>query len=97
MPNGSAIASSTITPTSSPRCPSACASGSPWLRALVDGHVVRVTEGVTVTRIDADAAIGLALSDGSEREVDYVLLGTGYRFVLGADFSARRVGQALRA
>jgi FAD-dependent urate hydroxylase len=126
------------------------AGGSPWLRSLVDGKV-RVTEGVVVTRIErAGGEIRLHLDDDTHRDVDAVLLGTGYRFdlrklaflgpqlreriatrgawpvldrsfrssdprvffvgypaemrfgpisrfVLGADFSARRVAAALRA
>lgn len=125
------------------------AGGSPWLRSLVDGKV-RVTEGVSVQRLERGDALRLHLDDGSARDVDVVLLGTGYRFdaanlafldphlaeqvrtergwpvldrsfrssdprlffvgypaeyrfgpisrfVLGADFTARRVGAALRA
>ena len=125
------------------------AGGSPWLRSLVEGSV-RITEGVSVSQLERGDPLTLTLDDGSVREVDVVLLGTGYRFdvsklpfidpevargircerawpvldrsfrstdprilfvgypaefrfgpssrfVLGADFSARRVGAALRA
>lgn len=124
------------------------AGGSPWLRSLVEGKV-RVTEGVAVQRLEQRDGLRLHLDDGTTRDVDLVLLGTGYRFdaaklgfldetlargirterswpvldrsfrstderlffvgypaefrfgpssrfVLGADFSARRVGAALR-
>jgi hypothetical protein len=55
------------------------AGGSPWLRSLVDGKV-RVTEGVTVNALERTDGLRLQLDDGSVREVDLVLLGTGYRF-----------------
>jgi hypothetical protein len=56
--------------------------GSAWVRGLVDGKVA-VTVGATVTGIRrGDGGLRLALSDGSEREVDDVLLATGYRFDL---------------
>jgi hypothetical protein len=55
------------------------AGGSPWLRSLVDGNV-RVTEGVAVRRLERGDPLRLHLDDGSVREVDRVLLGTGYRF-----------------
>lgn len=123
------------------------AGGSPWLRSLVEGKVL-VTPGVAVRRLERTDALRLHLDDGSVRDADVVLLGTGYRFdaaklafldrglsdelrtergwpvldrsfrssdprlffvgypaeyrfgpssrfVLGADFSARRVGAAL--
>lgn len=55
--------------------------GSPWLRGLVEGHV-RVTEGVTVSHVDPGPPLRLGLDDGTTREVDLVLLATGYRFEL---------------
>ena len=56
--------------------------GSPWLRELVDEHV-EVTQGVSVTRAArAGDMLGLELSDGTQREVDAVILAAGYRFSL---------------
>ena len=58
------------------------AGGSPWLRPAVDG-VVRVTEGVAVTAIErSDGVARLALSDGSVREADAVIVAAGFRFAL---------------
>jgi hypothetical protein len=56
--------------------------GSPWVRRLVEGRV-RLTEAVVPVRAEADGAVRVELSDGSSREVDRVLLATGYRFDLG--------------
>jgi FAD-dependent urate hydroxylase len=55
------------------------AGGSPWLRSLVEGKV-RVTEGVAVRRLEHGDPLRLYLDDGTVRDVDLVLLGTGYRF-----------------
>ena len=56
--------------------------GSPWLRPLVDGNV-RITEGCTVTKVEqSDAGLVVQLTDGSQREVDDVLIACGYRFGL---------------
>lgn len=56
--------------------------GSPWLRRLVQQHA-RVTEGISVVQVEREAdALSLGLSDGSRREVDAVILATGYRFSL---------------
>lgn len=56
--------------------------GSPWVRELVEGRV-RLTEGVVPTGIERGDPLRVGLSDGSSREVDDVLLATGYRFDLG--------------
>lgn len=56
--------------------------GSPWVRSLVEGRV-RVSPGVVPTGIDERGTrLRVALSDGTSREVDHVLLATGYRFDL---------------
>jgi FAD-dependent urate hydroxylase len=56
--------------------------GSPWLRSLVDGKV-KITEGRSVDRLERlHSGSRLALDDGTDREVDVVLLATGYRFSL---------------
>jgi cation diffusion facilitator CzcD-associated flavoprotein CzcO len=56
--------------------------GSPWLRSQVEGRAA-VTEGVTIDRVARDdGPLRLALSDGTTRSVDLVLLAAGYRFQL---------------
>lgn len=56
--------------------------GSPWVRSQVEGRV-QLTPGVVPSTIDRrDGRLRVGLSDGSEREVDHVLLATGYRFDL---------------
>jgi pyruvate/2-oxoglutarate dehydrogenase complex dihydrolipoamide dehydrogenase (E3) component len=57
--------------------------GSPWVRSLVEGRV-RLTGGAVPQSLDRrNGRLRVALSDGSEREVDRILLATGYRFDLG--------------
>jgi hypothetical protein len=54
-------------------------SGTTWLRPRVDG-VVRLTPGTrVVSAAESGGGLRLALSDGSRRRVDHLLLGTGYR------------------
>jgi Pyridine nucleotide-disulphide oxidoreductase len=56
--------------------------GSPWLRTLVD-RSVRVTEHSTVESVERGGeALLVRLSDGSQRDVDQVLVACGYRFEL---------------
>jgi len=58
------------------------AGGSPWVRGEVDGRVA-VTEGVAVERVDRQGeSIRLALSDGSVRDADAVVVSAGFRFGL---------------
>jgi cation diffusion facilitator CzcD-associated flavoprotein CzcO len=58
------------------------AGGSPWLRPAVDG-VVRITEGCAVTGVEhRNGVTRLALSDGSVREADAVIVAAGFRFAL---------------
>lgn len=72
------------------------AGGSPWLRSLVEGKV-RVTEGVAVERLEHGDGLRLQLDDGTLREVDLVLLGTGYRFdAAKLGFLDERLAQAVR-
>jgi FAD-dependent urate hydroxylase len=53
-------------------------AGAVWLRSRVEGEVPTTT-GVSVMGIDsAPAGLQVRLSDGSTRQVDHVLFGTGY-------------------
>jgi FAD-dependent urate hydroxylase len=53
-------------------------AASSWLRNRMEG--VTITTGLSVARTFASGDLaGLELSDGTRREVDHVLLGTGYR------------------
>jgi cation diffusion facilitator CzcD-associated flavoprotein CzcO len=54
------------------------AAGAPWLVPRLSD--VTLTTGRTVTAAEPKGErLGLKLDDGSEREVDHVMLGTGYR------------------
>lgn len=54
-------------------------SGARWLRSRVDG-VINMTPFTTITRaVLQGAEILLELSDGTIRQVDHILLGTGYQ------------------
>jgi len=56
--------------------------GSAWLRTLIDKSV-RVTERATVEAVERrDGSLLVRLTDGSQREVDDVLIACGYRFNL---------------
>jgi hypothetical protein len=56
--------------------------GSPWLTERLAG--VPVATGCAVTQASRqNGHVRLSLSDGSERDVDHVLLGTGYRVDVG--------------
>lgn len=56
--------------------------GSPWLRGFVE-RSVRVTEHNTVEHVEQQAGgLVVRLSDGTEREVDHILIACGYRFDL---------------
>ncbi len=58
------------------------AGGSPWVRGEIEGRVA-LTEGVAVERVErGDGRIRLALSDGSAREADGVVVSAGFRFAL---------------
>jgi len=58
------------------------AGGSPWVRGEIEGKV-KITEGVSVQRLTRDGErIHLALSDGSTRDADGVVVSAGFRFAL---------------
>lgn len=53
-------------------------AGSQWLPARLVN--VKINTGRVVSRaVEANGGLALTLDDGSERQVDHVLLGTGYR------------------
>jgi pyruvate/2-oxoglutarate dehydrogenase complex dihydrolipoamide dehydrogenase (E3) component len=56
--------------------------GSPWLRGFVE-RSVRVTEHNTVAHVEQQPdSLVVRLTDGTEREVDHILIACGYRFDL---------------
>jgi lysine/ornithine N-monooxygenase len=58
------------------------AGGSPWVRGEIEGKV-RITEGVSVQHLERDGErLQLALSDGSRRDADAVVVSAGFRFAL---------------
>lgn len=53
-------------------------AGAPWLRSRVEGKV-NITEGTSiVSATEKGAKVHLKLSDGTTRDVDHIVLGTGY-------------------
>jgi FAD-dependent urate hydroxylase len=56
--------------------------GSPWLREFVE-RSVRVTEHTTVAHVEQrPGSLLVRFDDGTEREVDHILIACGYRFDL---------------
>jgi len=54
-------------------------AGAQWLRPRVDGRIP-ITEGAEVIEASpAGDGLSLRLSDGTSRQVDHLMLGTGYR------------------
>jgi NADPH-dependent 2,4-dienoyl-CoA reductase/sulfur reductase-like enzyme len=54
-------------------------SGAQWLRPRVDGKI-RITSGTSIQEAEPrGGGLRLHLSDGTERHVDHLLMGTGYR------------------
>ncbi len=73
--------------------------GSPWIRDAVVGRAT-ISEGVEVVGASATSsgAVHLSLSDGSSREVDYVVSACGYRFTMnGLDFLSPEIRDGIRA
>ncbi len=53
--------------------------GAKWLRPRIEGQI-RITESTHVVKATAqEHGVCLELSDGTERQVDYLFLGTGYQ------------------
>ena len=56
----------------------ACAETSDYFRELHTAHGVKIIEGVGLTRlIGTDAVTGAVLTDGTELDVDFVIVGVG--------------------
>jgi len=53
-------------------------AGAPWLRSRLKGVTITTGRGVSQAAAVGDE-VALKLDDGSERRVDHVMLGTGYR------------------
>lgn len=54
-------------------------AGAPWLRPRVEGHI-NITASTTITSAkEQGQGVLLQLSDGTTREADHVVTGTGYR------------------
>jgi FAD-dependent urate hydroxylase len=56
--------------------------GSPWLHTLVERSVRVSAHTTVVSATRTPAGLVLRLNDGTEREVDHVLIACGYRFDL---------------
>jgi len=54
-------------------------AGAPWLRPRVDGQVHLTENTSIVSASEQGQGVMLKLSDGTTREVDHVIMGTGYR------------------
>jgi cation diffusion facilitator CzcD-associated flavoprotein CzcO len=53
--------------------------GAKWLRPRIEGQI-RITESTHIVKATAQGrGLCLELSDGTEREIDYLFLGTGYQ------------------
>lgn len=53
--------------------------GAKWLRPRIEGHV-RITQNTQIVKATPQGeSLCLELSDGTNREVDYLFFGTGYR------------------
>jgi NAD(P)H-nitrite reductase large subunit len=54
-------------------------AGAPWLRSKVEGKVTCTENTSILTAVEHGERLHLKLSDGSMRDVDHIILGTGYR------------------
>jgi len=54
-------------------------AGAPWLRYKVEGKVTCTENTSILTAIEHGERLHLKLSDGTTRDVDHIILGTGYR------------------
>lgn len=54
-------------------------AGAQWLRPRVEGHI-SITPNMSITNaVEQGQGVCLTLSDGTKREVDHIILGTGYQ------------------
>lgn len=54
-------------------------AGSPWLRTRVEGRVPITAKVFVTSATEVGQHVQVKLSDGTMREVDHIVLGTGYR------------------
>jgi FAD-dependent urate hydroxylase len=54
-------------------------AGAPWLRSRVEGRVTCTENTSIIAAAEQGPAVHLTLSDGTCRDVDHVVMGTGYR------------------
>ncbi len=54
-------------------------AGAPWLRSRVEGQVQLTANTSVISATEQGQGVQLMLSDGTTREVDHLVLGTGYR------------------
>ena len=54
-------------------------AGSTWLRPRVDGEVQLTPNTTVLSAIEQEHRVQLKLSDGTTRDVDHIILGTGYQ------------------
>ena len=54
-------------------------AGSPWLRPRVEGKVSLTPDTSITSATEQGQGLHLKLSDGTTRDIDHIVLGTGYR------------------
>lgn len=54
-------------------------AGAPWLRSRVQGKFCITEHNSIISATEQGSGVHLKLSDGTTREVDHILLGTGYQ------------------
>ena len=54
-------------------------AGAKWLRSRVEGHFRQTPHTLITNATERGEGLHLTLSDGTTREVDHILLGTGYQ------------------
>lgn len=54
-------------------------AGATWLRSRVEGQVLLTPNTTVISATEQGQGVQLKLSDGTTREVDHIVLGTGYR------------------
>lgn len=59
-------------------------AGAKWLRPRVEGHFCLTPYTIITNAEEQGKGLHLTLSDGTTREVDHILLGTGYQANIGA-------------